>query len=139
MSTARRVRSTVLAVAFAVASGATLEAQDASVAAASRETEQIVVMIRCTLDGEPSIGAGILVGMANDRLYVVTANHVVRRGATEATDIRLELRGLPGEPVAAAPGCGRGSAHPRVPRAITVAVSRTADLDPWLAGVVLRV
>ena len=101
MSTARRVRSTVLAVAFAVASGATLEAQDASVAAASRETEQIVVMIRCTLDGEPSIGAGILVGTANDRLYVVTANHVVRRGATEATDIRLELRGLPGEPVAA--------------------------------------
>jgi alpha-tubulin suppressor-like RCC1 family protein len=76
-------------------------AQDAIPAAGLRETEQIVVMIRCTLDGESSIGAGIVFGTANDRLYVVTANHVVRRGATEATDIKLELRGLPGEPVAA--------------------------------------
>ena len=99
MSTVRLIRSIALAVTLAIAGGVTLEAQDAS--AASRETEQIVVMIRCTLDGEPSIGAGILVGTANDRLYIVTANHVVRRGATEATDIRVELRGLPGEPVAA--------------------------------------
>ena len=67
----------------------------------SSETEQIVVMIRCTIDGEPSIGAGILVGSANDRLYVVTANHVVRRGTTECADIRVELRSLPGEPVPA--------------------------------------
>ena len=102
MSAACSVRSIALAATLAVARGVTLEAQDASAADASRETEQIVVMIRCTLDGEPSIGAGILVGSANDRLYVVTANHVVRRGATEATDIRVELRGLPGEPVAAA-------------------------------------
>jgi alpha-tubulin suppressor-like RCC1 family protein len=102
VSAGRRVRSVALAVTLAAAGGVALEAQDAPPAAASRETEQIVVMIRSTLDGEPSIGAGILVGSANDRLYVVTANHVVRRGATEATDIRVELRGLPGEPVAAA-------------------------------------
>ena len=67
----------------------------------SGETEQLVVMIRCNLDGRESIGAGIIFGAANDRLYVVTASHVVRRGADEATDIRVELRSLPGEPVRA--------------------------------------
>jgi len=77
-----------------------LFAQDAA-APASDDTEQIVGMIRCTLDGEESIGAGILFGTANDRLYVVTANHVVRRGAAACTDVRVELRALPGEPLAA--------------------------------------
>ncbi|MFL5619068.1 MAG: trypsin-like peptidase domain-containing protein [Gemmatimonadaceae bacterium] len=96
------VRAIVLAVTMTVLRVAALGAQDTGPASTSRETEQIVVMIRCTIDGEPSIGAGILFGSANDRLYVVTANHVVRRGATEATDIRVELRGLPGEPVPAA-------------------------------------
>jgi len=67
----------------------------------SGETEQLVVMIRCTLDGKESIGAGIIFGAANDRLYVVTASHVVRHGADEATDIRVELRSLPGEPMRA--------------------------------------
>ena len=65
------------------------------------EAEQLVVMIRCTIDGQESIGAGIIFGSANDRLYVVTANHVVRRGAAQAEQIRVELRSLPGEPVAA--------------------------------------
>ena len=65
------------------------------------EAEQLVVMIRCTIDGQESIGAGVIFGSANDRLYVVTANHVVRRGATEAANIRVELRSLPGEPVTA--------------------------------------
>jgi S1-C subfamily serine protease len=67
----------------------------------SGETEQLVVMIRCMLDGRESIGAGIIFGAANDRLYVVTASHVVRRGTEEASDIRVELRSLPGEPVRA--------------------------------------
>src|SRR6478609_1405624 len=67
----------------------------------SGETEHLVVMIRCTLDGKESIGAGIIFGAANDRLYVVTASHVVRHGADEATDIRVELRSLPGEPMRA--------------------------------------
>ena len=67
----------------------------------SGETEHLVVMIRCMLDGRESIGAGIIFGAANDRLYVVTASHVVRRGTEEASDIRVELRSLPGEPVRA--------------------------------------
>ena len=97
----RRARAIGLATSMAISGASALRAQDAAPAAASRETERIVVMIQCTIDGESSIGAGILFGAANDRLYVVTANHVVRSGATQASDIRVELRGLPGEPVPA--------------------------------------
>jgi len=99
--TAPALRTFAVAASIAIARVGPLAAQDATATAPARETEQIVVMIRCTLDGEPSIGAGILFGSANDRLYVVTANHVVRRGTTEATGIKVELRGLPGEPVTA--------------------------------------
>ena len=98
--TARCARTIALAALVAAALAPRLGAQDA-VAPASDETEQIVAMVRCTLDGQESIGAGILVGAANDRLYVVTANHVVRRGPAACTDIRVELRSLPGEPVPA--------------------------------------
>ncbi|HKH92641.1 MAG TPA: trypsin-like peptidase domain-containing protein [Gemmatimonadaceae bacterium] len=99
-SIARWVRAVVLTFGVALTGSIRLVAQETP-APTSKETEQIVVMIRCTIDGEESIGAGILFGSANDRLYVVTANHVVRRGATSATDIRVELRSLPGEPVPA--------------------------------------
>ena len=98
--TTRWRRSIVRTALVAAALPPRLHAQDAATPA-SDETEQIVGMIRCTLDGQESIGAGILFGSANDRLYVVTANHVVRRGTTTCTDIRVELRTLPGEPVPA--------------------------------------
>ena len=92
-------RWAVMACAFVLAV-LPLEAQETATPA-SDDTEQIVGMIRCTLDGQESIGAGILFGSADDRLYVVTANHVVRRGATPCTDIRVELRARPGEPLPA--------------------------------------
>jgi alpha-tubulin suppressor-like RCC1 family protein len=97
----RSRRGLAFAVALTIAATAPLRAQDTAPGTTGHETEQIVVMIRCTLDGEPSIGAGILFGSGNDRLYVVTANHVVRRGTVKATGIEVELRGLPGEPVPA--------------------------------------
>jgi len=98
MSAAARCRAVVMGGALLAATfmSAPLAAQGES-----GETEQLVVMIRCTLDGKESIGAGIIFGAANDRLYVVTASHVVRHGADEASDIRVELRSLPGEPVRA--------------------------------------
>ena len=96
----RWARAIAMAALVAAGPAPRLGAQDAA-PPASDETEQIVAMIRCTLDGEESIGAGILFGAANDRLYVVTANHVVRRGPAACTDIRVELRALPGEPVPA--------------------------------------
>ena len=96
-----RCLRTLMPIATAMLAVAPRLAAQTPATAVPSETEQIVVMIRCTMDGEPSIGAGLLVGSANDRLYVVTANHVVRRGATECADVRVELRALPGEPVPA--------------------------------------
>jgi alpha-tubulin suppressor-like RCC1 family protein len=92
--------------AFVVAtmSSAAVGNTGAAQAAPSRElseTEQVVVMIRCTTTSGEQIGAGIIFGAANGRLYIVTANHVVRPGAVGATDIRVELRSRPGEPVPA--------------------------------------
>jgi alpha-tubulin suppressor-like RCC1 family protein len=91
----------LVATAIALAAAAAPLASQVPAPGESGEVEQVVVMIRCTLAGRESIGAGILFGAANDRLYVVTANHVLRLGAEEATNIRVELRALPGEPVAA--------------------------------------
>ena len=96
----RHVRALAVA-AFAATVGAAPLASQGVASSESSEVEQLVVMIRCTIGGQESIGAGIIFGSANDRLYVVTANHVVRLGATQATDIRVELRSLPGEPVTA--------------------------------------
>jgi hypothetical protein len=60
--------------------------------------KQLVVMIRSTVDGSEYIGAGLIFGRASDRLYVVTANHVVRpAGLTAAEDVRVLFRWLPGE------------------------------------------
>jgi Trypsin-like peptidase domain/PASTA domain len=56
-----------------------------------------VVMIRGTIGEAPTAGAGIIMGMANDRLYVATAYHVVRRKASDANNLQVQLKWLPGE------------------------------------------
>ena len=61
------------------------------------ETLQMVVMLRGRLEAVEFVGAGVIVGIQNDRLYVATANHVVRRAANEAEDLEVLLRWLPGE------------------------------------------
>src|SRR5215831_7532205 len=102
MSTVSNTSSHYRALAmWGVLLAATFAAAPLAAQGESGEAEQLVVMIRCTLAGKESIGAGIIFGAANDRLYVVTASHVVRHGADEASDIRVELRSLPGEPVRA--------------------------------------
>ena len=101
MSALARYGRTLAATAVAAFTTTTPLRAQAPTQGESGEVEQLVVMIRATIDGQESIGAGIIFGAANNRLYVVTANHVVRLGATGATDIRVELRSLPGEPVAA--------------------------------------
>ena len=57
------------------------------------QTIQLVVMIKSQL----GLGAGILFGRKDDRIYIATSNHVVRRGTTEAQDIHVMLKGLPGQ------------------------------------------
>ena len=51
-----------------------------------------VVVVDGQLAGAPSQGAGIAVGRRRDELFVVTANHVVRRGPQEAGNLRVTLR-----------------------------------------------
>ena len=53
---------------------------------------ELIVMLRGEND-EP-MGAGIVVGRRRDRLYVVTADHVVRRGAV-TTPVTASFRGAP--------------------------------------------
>jgi ankyrin repeat protein len=64
-------------------------------------TSQLVVMITDQLGTEPAFGAGIVFGRDKDRLYIVTANHVVRRGPTVATNIRVAFKPRPDKALSA--------------------------------------
>ena len=59
------------------------------------ETSHLVVMLRDSLRDTPTVGAGIIVGRRDLRLYVVTANHVVRRGDAQAQGIAVTLKLAP--------------------------------------------
>lgn len=76
-----------------------IHAQPPSPAPFDERAHELVVMVTAELAGTDTFGAGIIVGHAADRLYIVTADHVVRRGATTATNIRVMLKSLPGEPL----------------------------------------
>src|SRR5262249_37073972 len=52
-------------------------------------------------DGDTRPGAGIIFGLAKEQIYIATANHLVRRGLSKASDIQVEFKWLPGQPVAA--------------------------------------
>jgi S1-C subfamily serine protease len=58
---------------------------------------QLVVMIEGRLGGEVTTGSGIVFGAQAGRLYIATANHVVRRGAAEAQELTVRFWTLPGE------------------------------------------
>ncbi len=63
--------------------------------------KNLLVMIATQIDGEPQLGAGIIVGVADDKIYIATANHVVRRGSSEAKSIKVKLRWNRGDSVPA--------------------------------------
>jgi hypothetical protein len=54
-------------------------------------------MIKSQLPNGEEVGAGIIFGQTGNRLYIVTANHVVRQGAQESKDVRVRFSWLPGE------------------------------------------
>ena len=58
---------------------------------------QLVVVITGRLGGVDRLGAGIVVGEGGDRLYIATANHVVRQGGKPVQDLRVRFKALPGE------------------------------------------
>lgn len=60
-------------------------------------SKQLVVMLSGQLRGDQTFGAGIIFGSRGDRLYIVTANHVVRTGTQEVQDLRIKFRFFPGE------------------------------------------
>lgn len=76
--------------------------QDKSKSVAPEEKiKPLIVMIKCRLGDEESFGAGIIFGFGNDRIYIATANHVVRKGAQEAQNLRVQFIWLPGESIEA--------------------------------------
>ena len=68
---------------------------------AMESAKRLVVMINAAVDGDARPGAGIIIGLANDRVYIATANHLVRRGTSQASPIQVEFKWSPGEPFAA--------------------------------------
>ena len=65
------------------------------------DIKNLVVRIEAKIGDETSYGAGIIFGAENDRVYIVTANHVVRHGNREGQDVDVRLRGLREKPLPA--------------------------------------
>ena len=65
------------------------------------EAKRLIVMIEGKIQGAKVIGAGIIIGSGADRLYIATANHVVRRGTKRLEQVRVRLKLLPGQEVEA--------------------------------------
>jgi ankyrin repeat protein len=68
-----------------------------------RANLRLVVMLEGSLDDSPVVGAGIVFARSGDALYIVTANHVIRRGAAVAKDIRVKFKDNPDSSFAAVP------------------------------------
>jgi S1-C subfamily serine protease len=72
-------------------------------AASEQQVAPFVVMIRGKLPNKSTVGAGVIFGIASDRLYIATANHVVRGEralggeAPIAQELEVQLRWLRGE------------------------------------------
>lgn len=56
-----------------------------------------VIMVAGQMGGTPTFGAGIIFARQKDRLYAVTANHVVRSGGMSATDLTVKIRTAPNQ------------------------------------------
>jgi hypothetical protein len=65
------------------------------------ESNDLIVVVRGNFDGQDTYGAGIVFGETGNRVYIATANHVVRRDVREAQNLQVEFRWLPGEPIEA--------------------------------------
>lgn len=89
-------RIAVLVFFFSFALGCLATAQN-------DEAKDLVVMVHSELGGGYVPGAGIVFNVANDRIYIVTAKHVVASGSVEdgdfleASSVNVEFWQLPGE------------------------------------------
>lgn len=87
---------------WAVAAAVLVLASPDEARADAAEAKRLIVMIDGEFRrGQPTIGAGIIVGSAADRLYIATANHVVRQGSKILQVVRVRLWFLPGKEIEA--------------------------------------
>jgi S1-C subfamily serine protease len=70
-----------------------------SVTEGNDDVTRYIVMIKCRLGRDDSYGAGIIFGAEaqSGRLYIATANHVVRGIENVAEGIQVEIKSRPGE------------------------------------------
>ncbi len=60
------------------------------------QTVQIIVMLNVDYDGESlGVGSGIIFGHDKDRLLIVTASHVIKKGSIPAKNISIRLKTAP--------------------------------------------
>ncbi len=62
-----------------------------------RQLDDLVVVVRSHLNDEDKIGTGLIFGASATRLYIVTANHNVRTGATDASTVSLQFKWQPSQ------------------------------------------
>jgi len=65
----------------------------------AERTNDLIVMLKGQFEGQIGtgdvFGAGIIFGRGNGKVYIVTANHVVRKGNMEVQGLQVMFRGLP--------------------------------------------
>ena len=86
------------------------------------KTSLLVVMLTDQLGAAPSFGAGIVFGRDHERLYIVTANHVVRRGNVAARNILVTFKSSPARHL-------KGTLLPQADREADVAVIAVEGWD----------
>jgi len=62
--------------------------------AAEDRARQLVVMIRGKIGDQDTFGSGIIFGTLSNRIFIVTANHVVRSGPRNATSLEVQFNWL---------------------------------------------
>ena len=70
-------------------------AQDTSIDQDTLRGVGLVAVITGQIGETPVFGAGIVFAREKDRLYITTANHVVRQGGKEAGNLQIKLRNWP--------------------------------------------
>jgi hypothetical protein len=71
---------------------------------ADDRVKELIVVVRSDFGGTSTVGAGIIFGTESDRIYILTANHNVRRGVAgenPAVQVVVQFRWLPAETVPA--------------------------------------
>ncbi len=88
MSTKRICFSLGIVFYFLVFRTSVVHSQPIDEASKSRSyAARMVVMLRGNIDDTPVFGAGIIFGFDSNNVYIVTANHVLRRGSSTAEKI----------------------------------------------------